>query len=825
MFERDLSSSYILRDEPARVLDGMGMGRGSLEMDGITPSFALNFAEGGSIASQAATPTFTRATTATVVDHDSIVRTALSGEARMQGLRRVQNLQTQSENITLGATYGAVQFGTGSAPVVTTGFTIVYGGKSYPATRLQLALNGGTTVNDRSGISATGTDGTKTRRISLIMQSNTTSNYVVNLRVGGAGGGSQQVTVTPTAQRFTAMSTPDTDGTNWVVIRGGLSPVNSDSADILVSAWQIELVDGQTVTNPAEYVATNVLSAPYYGTNVDGVKYFPTHNGNVVQQNLLVQSESPGTSPWSLSGGFVTATSGQTDPNGGSTATLLTTTDSGGSRALAQVNVFTAANQYVSARFWVKGNGSTTTCNFGLHNGTAFLVHTSKILSGPGSIVGTGNMTLSGLSTTQWTQVEITGLSTNTTTSFFFYPGTSGAAQGMSNFFWHPQVQPGRQGGTYVATTTVAVNNQVVEDGQSDYIPASTRLGYLAEGARTNRCLQSEDFSSASWTNINTPVITANSDVAPDGNTTADTIQDDDAVSAEGRAMTVTVAADTVVRCGSVFVKKDTTTTRFVALHFVVSATRSAVSLNTSTGAISNYIVTAGSSFAGVQDVGNYWRIYCGAANDGVATTAKIEIYPAHGTALGLDNATATGSAVFWGAQIEDGPFPSSYIPTTTVAVSRTDDVLSYPTSGVMSLGTSSGSVFMEYAPNDVTLLTLRRDMWQCTNAVSLNRFELRAPDDNTNRPSFAYGTGTTVPDVISGVAMARGVASKIACAYGAAGGVLYHNGTAATPDVTPSNLGTQAAMGVLTPPYGCVRQVKIWTMRLTDAQLKKLTA
>jgi hypothetical protein len=49
------------------------------------------------------TPTFTRATVATVKDFEGLVREVKSGEARFEGARRVENLITASEDMTNGA--------------------------------------------------------------------------------------------------------------------------------------------------------------------------------------------------------------------------------------------------------------------------------------------------------------------------------------------------------------------------------------------------------------------------------------------------------------------------------------------------------------------------------------------------------------------------------------------------------------------------------------------------------------------------------------------------------------------------------------------------
>ncbi len=58
----------------------------------------------------------------------------------------------------------------------------------------------------------------------------------------------------------------------------------TNAGAITVEVWgaQLEDITGQSNTNPGEYVSVGVLSAPYHGAGVDGVKYFSTLNGNTV---------------------------------------------------------------------------------------------------------------------------------------------------------------------------------------------------------------------------------------------------------------------------------------------------------------------------------------------------------------------------------------------------------------------------------------------------------------------------------------------------------------------------------------------------------------
>jgi len=76
---------------------------------GLTPYSQLRFRSDlqqsliPQVSKGVATPTFTRATTASVPDFEGIVRTALSSESRFKGARRVENLITASEDMTNGA--------------------------------------------------------------------------------------------------------------------------------------------------------------------------------------------------------------------------------------------------------------------------------------------------------------------------------------------------------------------------------------------------------------------------------------------------------------------------------------------------------------------------------------------------------------------------------------------------------------------------------------------------------------------------------------------------------------------------------------------------
>jgi hypothetical protein len=89
------------------------------------------------------------------------------------------------------------------------------------------------------------------------------------------------------------------DGTNRISWPSG-TPKTSGSTSLVLTVTgtltelQVENVTTRTLKVPSEYVSVGVLSAPYHGANVDGVKYFSYANGNTVDVNGVV-TEAQGT--------------------------------------------------------------------------------------------------------------------------------------------------------------------------------------------------------------------------------------------------------------------------------------------------------------------------------------------------------------------------------------------------------------------------------------------------------------------------------------------------------------------------------------------------
>jgi len=114
------------------------------------------------------------------------------------------------------------------------------------ACRLQLSLNGGTTATDISSFRQSATLAAGAHTFSVWLRSfDGTSSYALQLT--DAAGTATNITVTGTWQRFPVTGTAGGGAINFFVrLRGGQSPANSNTADILFSEPQLET--GSTAT-------------------------------------------------------------------------------------------------------------------------------------------------------------------------------------------------------------------------------------------------------------------------------------------------------------------------------------------------------------------------------------------------------------------------------------------------------------------------------------------------------------------------------------------------------------------------------------------------
>ena len=348
---------------------------------------------------------------------------------------------------------------------------------------------------------------------------------------------------------------------------------------------------------------------------------------------------------------------------------------------------------------------------------------------------------------------------------------------------------------------------------RSYYDPTSlTYLGYLAEGARTNLCLQSEDLGTT-WVNSNSTEST-NVAVAPDGASTADKlIQDGGGGGSISQALTLTANQTYTF---SLFAKPSGFTQ--VQLGASGGGSQAFVRYNASTGAVSIAADVGGNwtapSSTAKQYPNGWWRFTLTfTCTTDAGTTASVTV---------ADTGDGTSGVLLWGMQVENAAFASSYIPTTTLAVARNADVLTYPTTGW--LNASVGTVLVQFQLFGVGV---RQTVFG--DATTGNgRLDLRSRDASADQSDLTYGTGSGTVDLV-GSAVAVNTTYKIAGAYGT-DSVIAQNGTiggtsSTDAALTISNVGVGVLTSGLTPHFGPIRRVQYFGARLANATLQALTA
>jgi len=354
-------------------------------------------------------------------------------------------------------------------------------------------------------------------------------------------------------------------------------------------------------------------------------------------------------------------------------------------------------------------------------------------------------------------------------------------------------------------------------------IPSTTLLGYRAEGARTNLCLQSNSLNTVPWTdNSGTATVTQNA-IGPDGVVSAWTITDDSGVSAEGRYASLVLTAATYTY--SVFVKKETgaPTNYPVIAAFEPGGglTTAVVTIDTVNGlanawtAYSGRVMAPGLTGRCTSFNSAFWRVEM--SFTATAADWGIRLLPA-GSAVSTALNTAIdgavqGSAVFYGAQVELGSSASSYIATTTIAVARNADVLTYPSAGNVS-GTV-GAAYCEIKTGSA-----------CGRALSFNAGGTGMIDAETGDSlSFRAYDETNVVNVTAGDSSASTV--KQAIAWGGSTLSAARNGTTASGSFDGNMSPTGISIGGTTGGElnGTIRNVRIWSRQLSASELGAITA
>jgi hypothetical protein len=349
--------------------------------------------------------------------------------------------------------------------------------------------------------------------------------------------------------------------------------------------------------------------------------------------------------------------------------------------------------------------------------------------------------------------------------------------------------------------------------------------GLLIEESRTNLLLQSEDFTT-SWTNTGT-TDTANTSVAPNGTTTADTLTENPSGTGQAAISQAISFTAGLPYTFSIFVKQGTQT--FVQLLFGAApfGANAYANFNVTTGA--GAVGTVGSSTtASIVDAGNGWYrcIITATATTTASGSAQLNIIESATDARAPSITLDSGTILLWGAQLESGSFSTSYIPTTTAAATRAADVAVMTGANFSNwYNQAAGSPYFEGATysTSVTSCGISID----DNTVN-NRIQLRRSFTGPNSQLRIVSSGGGI-EVANTSGTALGV-NKIAAGATASDQAAASNGSLFTgitsitpmPTVTQMQIGSGPGSAIWN---GHIRRLAFFPRRLANAELTALTS
>jgi hypothetical protein len=373
------------------------------------------------------------------------------------------------------------------------------------------------------------------------------------------------------------------------------------------------------------------------------------------------------------------------------------------------------------------------------------------------------------------------------------------------------------------ATTATRVDENDLVSSVASNVPRIDYTGggcpsILLEPLRTNIVLRSEDFYNVSFQK-NLSSVSVNTTTAPDGTLTADTWTGDGTSGSHYIAQTVS-ATSGVAYTQSVFAKKGTNNFLQILGTGAIYAVTSWVNFDLENGEVGNI---GSSATATITDFGNGWY-RCTMTATATTTASGIGFLLRLITSATSERAELNSLATsvhLWGAQLEAGAYPTSYIPTTTIAVQRDADVINRNDIYTNNLITAAGGTWFIELDNNISL----------TRSGEANISQSLGISDNSSSGIVLRNSGTTRQEIFKYVSASpihlyttTTDISKIAIKWNGITADVFVNGAPVVSATSFTTTLMQFFQGAIidTPKY--IKQMALFPKPLIDAECQALT-
>jgi hypothetical protein len=518
-------------------------------------------------------------------------------------------------------------------------------------------------------------------------------------------------------------------------------------------------------------------------------------------------------------------------PDGSVTGQKLVENTDNNTHILSRVITTTAAPHTLS--FYAKASERSFVRGL-LFDGTSFYTAYFDLTTGVvGTLSGVGTAATITNAGNGWFRCSITATTAASGASQFVVRtatanGTdSYTGDGTSGIFiWGAQLSDSASLDPYVYNPGAAPAAAAYYGPRFDYDPVTLApRGLLIEEARTN--LSTNSVLASAWGAASNASYVDAQALAPDGTNTAWLLREDTANAVHFGSMVsithsyVSGTTYTVSR----FLKASGRTLVSVYLPAGAFASNGRVAVfDLSSGTV---VSTETGVTASIQNFGNGWY-RC-------ATTATANasiIAHAGGSALGGGAAylgNGTSGAFVWGHQLETASFSTSYIPTTTAAVTRAADVAVMTGANFSNwYNATTGAVFVDYATMQQTGFP---SIVSASDGTNTNRIQLSHV--SAARRAVVTAGGASQWDTQGGNlgSTTSGVFAKYALAYEASNyAAAVNGGTPATQlsgsvPTGLSRLSVGADGAGVSYINGHIRRLAYFPRRLTNAELQAITS
>ena len=364
-----------------------------------------------------------------------------------------------------------------------------------------------------------------------------------------------------------------------------------------------------------------------------------------------------------------------------------------------------------------------------------------------------------------------------------------------------------------------------------DYTDSSDGV-LLLENSATNLVTYSEDFSNSAWTKGNT-TITSDSLISPNGSLNASTLTDNTANTIHRLRDSISLSASTDYGL-SIFAKKGTLSNIQLALINTANSHTASRVFDLENGVLGESITSGGTlSDSKITDYGNGWyrceitsqfsstpntyQVTLATKSSGNSSTGNQVTYDGDGN----------GNVYLWGAQLEQGSYATSYIPTSGSTVQRAADTASGAGNSEV-FNDSEGVLFadMSALADDGTVRSIA-----LSDGTGINRINIRFRSQSNELSYSLFVSGETTKSMIHTVSDTRDF-HKTAAYWKQDDLKFYVNGflvdSINSANMLPSNtlnrLNFDSGAG-LSDLYGKTKEIGYYDTALTDEELEYITS